>query len=369
MEESKKTDRERSATQKIIDISIQLALLALLLLSCVQILRPFILPVIWGIIIAITLYPVYEVLNAKIGDRRKLTAALMTILALMVIILPGIHLSVSTVDTLQYLSEQLKNGSVKVPPPPDGVAEWPVIGKSVQNLWQTASINLESTLVKYQPQVTEVAKWLLNTFLGIAGGVLMFAIALIIAGIFMASSRTGGRMAKRFLVRLIGERGIAMADMAIQTIRGVVKGIIGVSIIQALLAGLGFAVAGIPAAGLWAFLCLVLAIIQIGIGPVVIGVVIYAFSTMGKLAATALTVWLIVVAVSDGPMKAVLLGRGAMVPMPVIFLGAIGGFMAIGFLGLFIGAVVLSVGYKLFDTWLQEQSPVDPGADLDATPK
>jgi predicted PurR-regulated permease PerM len=191
----------------------------------------------------------------------------------------------------------------------------------------------------------------------------MFAIALIIACIFMASAHTGGQMAKRLFERLAGRRGASIVDITIQTTRGVVKGILGVSILQALLAGLGFAIAGVPAAGLWAFLCLVLAIIQIGIGPVVLAVMIYAFASMGELAATLLTLWLTVVAISDGPMKAVLLGRGAMVPMPVIFLGAIGGYMAIGFLGLFIGAVVLSVGYKLLDSWLKEEAYGDGVSD------
>ena len=136
----------------------------------------------------------------------------------------------------------------------------------------------------------------------------------------------------------------------------IVWGIIGVSIIQALLACLGFAVAGIPVTGLWALLCLILAIIQIGIGPVIIPVIIYVFSKMSTLTAVMLTVWLVLLAISDGPLKAVLMGRGASAPMLVIFLGAIGGFISFGFLGLFIGAVILSVVYKLLEVWLQEDT-------------
>lgn len=172
----------------------------------------------------------------------------------------------------------------------------------------------------------------------------------------MASAKSGGTMAKSMFTRLTGIHGETIVDITLQTIRSVVKGIIGVSFIQAILAGLGFAIAGIPAAGLWAFVCLVAAIVQIGIGPVVLVVIIYAFYTMGKVSAVLLTVWLVLVTVADGPMKAVIFGRGAKVPMLVIFLGAIGGFIAIGFLGLFIGAMVLSVGYKLFEAWLQDRA-------------
>jgi predicted PurR-regulated permease PerM len=211
---------------------------------------------------------------------------------------------------------------------------------------------LEATLQRYQPQVTASVKWLLSTFVGTLLGVLMFAVSIVIAGILMATAYSGGQMARQLLVRLVGERGSDFADISEQTIRGVVKGILGVAVIQALLAGLGFWIAGIPEAGVWAFLCLVLAIVQIGIGPVVLGVIIYAFSDMGTLPAVILTVYLIVVAIGDGPLKAVLLGKGVAVPMAVIFLGAIGGFIWIGFLGLFLGAVILSLSYKLFDAWM-----------------
>ena len=356
MEQDVKMKSETSLTKKAIDIAIRLCVLAVLIAWCFQILRPFTSPVIWGAIIAVTLLPVFEKINTKLGDRRKLTATIITLGSLILIILPSIQLTVSSVDSLYTLSEKLQGEDLELPSPPEGIGDWPVIGESAENLWQSATVNLEATVVKFKPQVVGFAKWLLKTFLGIAAGLFMFAISIIIAGIFMASAKSGGTMAKRLVVRVAGGHGEEIVGITVQTIRSVVKGIIGVSIIQALLAGLGFAMAGIPAAGLWAFLCLVLAIIQIGVAPVVLLVIIYAFYTMGKMSAVLLTVWLVLVAASDGPMKAVIFGRGASVPMLVIFLGAIGGFIAIGFLGLFIGAVVLSVGYKLFEAWLQDDA-------------
>lgn len=122
----------------------------------------------------------------------------------------------------------------------------------------------------------------------------------------------------------------------------------------------GTAVAGIPGAGLWALLCPFLAIIQIGVGLVIIPVIIYAFLKMSTLMAVILTVWLVLAALSVGPLKAVLLGRGASVPLVMIFLGAIGGYISFGLLGLFIGAVILSVGYKLLEVWLQEDTQPVP---------
>ena len=367
MEISGKPERKASPSSAAIDIAIRLGVLAVLVVWCFQILRPFVSPIIWGIIVAVALYPVYQKLNAKLGDRRKLTAAIMTISALLIIIIPGFQLAVSGADSLKTLNTKLEEKELKVPPPPERVGNWPVIGKSLKNLWQMASDNLESVLIKFESQVIGSAKWLLKTAFGAAVGLLMFAISLIIAGVLMASAKSGGLMVKSLFVRLAGDRGADFAEISVKTVRSVVKGIIGVSIIQSLLAGLGFAVAGIPAAGLWALLCLFLAIIQIGIGPVIIPVIIYAFSKMSTLTAVMLTVWLVLLAISDGPLKAVLMGRGASVPTLVIFLGAIGGFISFGFLGLFIGAVILSVGYKLLEIWLQEDTQSLPVVEAPGT--
>jgi predicted PurR-regulated permease PerM len=270
MDQDVNMQTETSLTQKAIDIAIRLGVLAVLVAWCFQILRPFISPVIWGSIIAVTLLPVFEKISTKLGDRRKLTAIIITLGSLMLIILPSIQLTVSSVDSLHTLSEKLQDEAFKLPSPPEGIRDWPVIGESAENLWQGATVNLEATLVKFQPQIVGFAKWLLKTFVGIAAGLVMFALAIIIAGILMASAKSGGMMAKHLFVRVAGSHGEEIVGITVQTIRSVVKGIIGVSMIQALLAGLGFAVAGIPAAGLWAFLCLVLAIIQIGVAPVVL---------------------------------------------------------------------------------------------------
>ena len=172
----------------------------------------------------------------------------------------------------------------------------------------------------------------------------------------MANATGGGNLVRDLFVSLAGECGSEFADISTITIRNVVKGILGVAIIQALLAGMGFMIAGVPGAGIWAFLCIFLAIIQIGIAPVVIPVIIYMFYNADTLTAALLMVWLILVMLSDNFLKPVLLGRGAPVPMLVIFLGSIGGFISMGFIGLFIGAVVLSLGFKLFQAWLESDS-------------
>ncbi|HEY5140866.1 MAG TPA: AI-2E family transporter, partial [Methylococcales bacterium] len=151
-------------------------------------------------------------------------------------------------------------------------------------------------------------------------------------------------------------KGADFADLAEATIRSVANGILGVALIQSLLAGLGFMVAGVPAAGLWALLCLILSIAQIGTAPILIPVIIYLFYTADTFTAIAFLIWCIPLSLMDNVLKPILLGRGVKTPMAVIFIGAIGGLLSSGVIGLFIGAVILSLGYNLFLLWLNPDS-------------
>ena len=168
----------------------------------------------------------------------------------------------------------------------------------------------------------------------------------------LAYSATVGKAATEIFVRLAGKNGEQFASTTVTTVRSVVKGILGVAVIQAAMAGLGFFVAGVPYAGVWTVACLFFAIIQVGAGPVAIPIMIYMFTATDTLTAVLLAIWLVITLISDNILKPLLLGRGAPAPMLVVFLGAIGGFITSGFLGLFLGAVILTIGYKLFMTWL-----------------
>jgi predicted PurR-regulated permease PerM len=177
-------------------------------------------------------------------------------------------------------------------------------------------------------------------------------VAIVIAGVLLAHAEAGTRIAYAIATRFAGERGADFAGLAEATVRSVTRGILGVSIIQSLLAGVGFMVMGIPGAGLWALLCLLLSVVQIGILPITVPIVIYVFSTADTVSAVIFLVWSIFVGTIDNILKPILLGRGVQVPMAVIFIGAIGGFISEGIIGLFVGSVVLVLGYKLFLAWL-----------------
>jgi predicted PurR-regulated permease PerM len=352
MNQPDKMAQEKSYLGLATDIAIRIGVLALLVAWCFQILRPFITPVIWGTIIAIAFYPVCKKLRDLLGGRIRIAASIMTVIALLIIILPSIKMVSSLVDGMTYLNDKIQSGEIKVPPPLDKIESWPVVGELLKSRWQEASVNMKSTLARYAPQLKTISLKLLELAMSTTIGLLQFALSIIIAGVLMANAKGGGTLVMDLFVSLAGERGRDFADISTRTIRNVVKGILGVALIQGILAGMGFAAAGVPGAGIWAFLCLFLAIIQIGIAPVAIPVIIYMFYYADTLTAGLLMVWLILVMLSDNFLKPILLGRGAPVPMLVIFLGSIGGFISMGFIGLFVGAVILSLSFKLFRTWL-----------------
>ena len=340
--------------KNMLEVSIRIGLVILLVVWCFQIVRPFIVPVIWGIIIAVATHPGYRRLYVALGDRRVLAATLVTLLMLVLLIGPTMMLGGTLVDGAQELKQQLSEEQLRIPPPPESVGTWPVIGPPLAKFWSLASVNLGAALEKIGPQIKVVGGWLLSAAGGVGVGILQFVFAIIIAGVLLAHSESGEKTAQAIATRLMGEQGSRLAELARVTVRGVARGILGVAFIQTILAGLGFLAVGLPAAGLLALLSLILAVVQVGVGPIVIPAAIYVFATADTLTAVLFLIWSVFVTLLDNILKPILLGRGAQVPMPVIFVGAIGGLLAYGILGLFVGAVALALGYTLFYAWLRE---------------
>ena len=350
-----KVDDERFQ-RRLMDSAIRISLLALLVLWCFNIVKPFIMPVLWGAIMAVALYPLFEKAYRKLGDRQKLTATLITLVALAILIVPTVMLSGSTVEGLQTLTQEIDNGTLSVPPPADKVKEWPLIGEQAYSVWLQASQNLGAFLQEYESQVAAAAGWFLGLVAGAGKGVLMFVISILIAGAFLVYAESGHRALDRIATRILsGSEGREFVELAGATIRSVAQGVLGVALIQAILAGIGLMLVGVPYAGLWALLVLLLAIIQLPPFLVLGPIIIYVFSVESTVPAVLFMIWALIVSVSDTFLKPLLLGRGLDIPMLVILLGAIGGMILSGIIGLFVGAVVLAVGYTLFMAWLGQE--------------
>jgi len=346
---------EQKDLKKLIQIILQLGVLFLIFGWCFRMLAPFLSPILWGMIIAITAFPMFAALRTRLGNRGKLASILVTIVFLSIIIIPSILLAESLVEGIQHFRETLQEGKSLIPPPGEKVKDWPSFAKPVIDIWQSASENLQGVAVKYKDQLVSGGRYVLALIGKTGVGILEFVVSILLAGVFLAYSKEGETMLRSIFVKLAGEKGHELAAVSEGTIRSVVKGILGVAFVQTFMAGLGFFIVGVPAAGLWTFFCLIFAIIQLGVGPILIPVIIYVFNTADTTTAVVFLIWGIIVMISDNILKPILLGRGAPVPMLVVFLGSIGGFIASGFLGLFLGAVILSLGYKLFQTWLDRE--------------
>ncbi len=351
-------NEDKQFLDKVLEATIRIAALAVLSAWCFSIARPFLIPLVWGLILAIGTYPAFCTLRARFGGRRVLPAVLLVLLMLATLILPAMLLSGTLIDTLHALAQGFRDGSIAIPPPPESIRSWPLGGKMLFEFWDQASNNLEATLDKIAPELQSLGTWLLSTALGVGFSILQFILAILIAGVFLVHGEAGTQVAQVLARRLMGDRGLEFAQLAEATVRSVARGILGVALIQSVLIAIGFLVMEIPGAGFWALLCLILSVIQIGPLPVVIPILFYVFSTSDTGPAVLFLLWSILTGAIDNVLKPILLGRGVAVPMPVIFIGAIGGFISAGILGLFVGAVVLVLGYKLFLVWLYQTSEI-----------
>lgn len=337
------------------DTLIHFGLVILLVLVCLKIFSPFLGVMLWGVILAVVLYPLQQMLAKKMKNHQGYSSTLLVLLGLIIIGVPTLMLGISFSEFAIEKYEKWTSDSFAIQPPPESVSEWPVIGSVVSNLWSLASEDLPRFLEKINPQLTEISKGILASIGNTAGSLFKFLGALIIAGIMMAYGQSGSDSIRKILCRLTSpEKGPELHQLSTLTIRSVALGVVGVAFVQSLFLGLGFVWAGVPAAGILAVLALLFGIAQLPALVITLPVIIYVWAT-GESSTTQnllITVYLVVAGLSDGFLKPLLLGRGVEVPMPIILLGALGGMFTYGMIGLFLGAVVLALGYQLFMDWV-----------------
>ena len=344
--------------KRAISVSLRIGFFALLIVWSFKIIEPFLLIFMWSIIIAVVLFPVYNKLTSLLGNRKKLASTIITLVILTFIILPSILFLDSAVSGLKGFSAQMASGSLQIPKPTEDVKDWAILGERLYSVWLLASTNMMEAISKFAPQLKEFAPKVFSAALGFSVALLQIIISIIIAGILLPKANASGKVAKSIFTTLIGKQAESFVELSAAIIRSVVQGVLGVAFIQAFLGGIGIWAIGIPAAGLWALIILFVAILQLPpiliLGPLAI----YVFSMAETTPAIIFLVWSIIVSASDAMLKPLFLGRGVDVPMLAILLGAIGGMMLSGILGLFVGAVVLAISYKIFEALLIHDIPV-----------
>lgn len=334
--------------------TIRLGVLGLLLYLSFTLVRPFISIAIWSVVLTVALYPIYDWMVDRLGGRRRLSAALLTILSLLIVIGPATWLALGLIDSLRTVSERLDLSALGLPPPPDTVKRWPIIGDPIYQFWDLASTNLRAALAKIAPQLKPLGSTLLQIAADAGTGAIKFLIALIVAGLLFSPAPTLANAVRMFSRRLASGRGEEFVHLAGATIRAVSRGVIGISVLQAFLAGLGLMIAGLPGASLITSAVLMLGIIQIGPSIVLIPIIIWSWTAMDTTTALLFTAYMIPVNLMDNVLRPLVMGRGLDTPMLVILIGVIGGTISYGISGLFLGPIILAVIWELLAAWIRE---------------
>jgi predicted PurR-regulated permease PerM len=333
------------------DVFITLALVTLFVYLSIWIFSPFISVLLWAVILAVALHPAFLLLRRKFGGKTGWAATIIALLGLALLLGPSAIIVESVIDTLGPLATALKNEEFSVPPPNEAVKDWPLVGNWIYGVWTKASTNFKDTAVHFAPQLKGLATFLLSTTAGLAGGILQFALSIVAAAIILSNADSLSKACVRIANRVADERGRAMVKMVGATIYNVSRGVLGVAVIQGGLATIGIFAVGLPFAGVVSALTVASTIIQVPL-LVIVPTIIYVWSAEPTLTATIFTIYMIPVLFSDNFLKPILMARGLETPMIVIFIGVIGGTIASGLLGLFIGPVVLAVFHKLVKEWV-----------------
>lgn len=347
---------------RFIERVILLALLAFLVFACLQIVSPFLGPLLWGIIITVSTWPLYRRLVQRLGGRKKIAATIMAVGLLVVLVVPISLLVESLAEGIAAVAGLLRDlTTVVLPPPPDWLATVPVLGPTLDQQWREAMVDLPASLEQLRPYIGTAASWALSWGAGLGVAAIQFVIAIIIAGILYVTGETAVRTLQRFVARIGGEHHLGLLDVAGQTIRGVAAGIIFTAFLQAVLLAFGLAVVGAPGSIVLGFLTFFLLVLQLPNFLVWLPVVIWLVYRGEHGLGIFLTIWgFFIVSTIDNFIRPYLISQGAKLPLLLIFVGVIGGLLAYGFIGLFIGATLLGVGYTLFLSWLDEE-PTPPG--------
>lgn len=343
----------RAARGELARTVLVVLLLGVLIVGSFWILRPFLLSLLWAMTIVVATWPLMLMLQARV-KRRPVAVAIMTGAMLVVFIVPVV-LAIDTLaentDTLARWAHSLANSPI--PLPPDWVTQIPLVGERIAQAWTDIAIaGKEGLAARVAPYATRAAQWLASVLGGI--GIFLFELLLtiIMSVILFVNGETARDALIRFGRRLAGDSGADVVVLAGQSIRAVALGVVVTALAQTVLAGIGLAITGVPFAGLLTALILMLCIAQLGPVIVLVPAVIWLYWSDHTVAGSVLLVWTLIVGTMDNFLRPVLIRRGADLPLLLIFGGVIGGLIAFGIVGLFVGPVVLAIAYTLLQQWM-----------------
>ena len=354
---------QASRSPDIARTTLQLLALGALIASSFWIVRPFLLASTWATMIAVATWPLLLQAQAWLGGRRSIATALMTLALLLILVVP-LYLAIDTIvqNATRIADWSQSLATLSVPQPPAWLESWPVVGPKLTAQWQQlAAAGPEQAAARIEPYARAFALWFAGQVGSIGMLVVQFLLTVVIAALLYANGETAARGANHFARRLAGPRGEDAVHLAGQAIRSVALGVGVTAVLQTAATGLGLAIVGVPFAEILTAVTFMLCVAQVGPGLVLIPSVIWVYSAQGGVWGTGFLVWAIFAGTFDSFLRPMLIKRGADLPMLLIFAGVIGGLIAFGIIGLFIGPVVLAVAYTLLVEWVSQGTPSDEG--------
>jgi predicted PurR-regulated permease PerM len=334
--------------------------------SSIWILRPFLGAIVWATTIVVATWPLMTAAQTWLWGKRALAVTLMTLLLLCVLVVPltfAIGTIVSNVDEMVAWVKSL--ASFKTPPPPEWLANLPFVGTKAVELWErVAAVGIQEVTVRAAPYAGIFIKWFVAQVGNIGVLLVEFLLTVILAAAMYANGELATQRLLRFGRRLAGSGGENAVNLAGQTIRGVALGVVVTALVQTIFAGLGLVIAGVPFAGVLTAAMLLLSIAQIGVVPVLGCAVAWLYWTGESAWGTFLLVWTILAATMDNFLRPILIRRGADLPLLLIFAGVVGGLLAFGLIGIFVGPVVLAVADALLTAWIDSDVAYDVSTEL-----
>lgn len=344
-----------ASQDRFFERAIGLAVVGVLVVACFAIAKPFIGATLWGVIIAVSTWSIHRRLERMLGNRRRTAAVIMTFGLILLFVVPVVLLGATLADAIGSLGSAADDlAGFVAPTPPEWVTSLPFVGERIVAVWTDAAADISGTLQKLQPWIVSFVMWVLQQGAGLGFAVLEFMIASIIAGILYVSGEGAADFVRHFVRRIFGDARVALIDVAGRTIRGVAQGVIGTAVLQGALATFGFFLSGAPAATLLGFLTFLFSILQLPTIVVWVPAAIWLYYSGETEWAIFLAAWgLLVVNTVDNVLRPILITSGAKVPLLVVFVGVLGGLIAFGLIGIFVGATILAVCWTLTAAWVE----------------
>ncbi|CAE6931999.1 Putative transport protein YdiK [Vibrio sp. B1FLJ16] len=337
---------------------IKFSVITLIVIVCWWAFSPFLPILLWALVLAIALYPLALRIEEKLGLSTARTATLVAVVGVLVLGVPTAVVGNSFANKTLSTIESYRDGTLVVSKPADSVKDWPLVGEQVYVAWDEAADDLTNFVEKRQPQIKSIVSWFVNSATGMAKSVLMLIGAVIIAGIMLAWAKPAAKSLRKIFISFTDEvKGSELHALTTATIRQVAIGIIGIAFLTAMIFGAVVALSGVPAAALFTLLALVFAIVQLPVTVIaLIPIAILWSGDGGTVHNVIFTVLLLAASLVDNFLKPIILGRGLAVPMPIILIGAVGGMISGGILGMFVGAAFLAAGYQVFMQWVDSET-------------